>query len=128
MAVRFSASYRAEVEGWQVIAPLTAWDELAAAGGDADSDRVFPGEASCAAVERRRIVVCEYMLMGWEASRRSKSFSDGLPKTEWFGEPDGSLADLVADQVIALAEPHGWNVVAEAAARVVADRGRLRLV
>ena len=54
MDARFSASYRTQVDGWQVKAPLSAWDDLAATGGgDEDSDRVFPDESACAAAARR---------------------------------------------------------------------------
>lgn len=50
---RFSASYHAEAGGWQVIAPLSAWDGLADAGGDPDADRVFADEDSCAVAASR---------------------------------------------------------------------------
>ncbi len=47
MDARFSASYHAEVGNWQIIAQLSAWDDLAAAGGNSDIDRVSSSKADC---------------------------------------------------------------------------------
>ena len=62
------------------------------------------------------------MLMGLVERRSPAGSQDPDAVGDGPGVNEVALADFVDDQVIDLAESYGWNVVAEAAARVVADR------